>query len=121
MDAKILRIFILPLFFCDISIEHVHRQFQENAFTLQSSACVLLPGNSLLACRTALDFSQPLVFIALSSRTLSPKSASRTVEILLLGLRVCACMCDYRHTFPIIITLIEINPRTIQWLVNKNN
>jgi len=36
----------------------------------------------------SLDFSQPLVFIALSSRTLSPKGASRTVEILLPGVRV---------------------------------
>lgn len=116
---KILRIFILSLFLYDVSIEHVHRQSQESAFTPQSSACVLLPGYSPLACRTAL-----LIFLShlFSSLSLLGHYLSRVllIPILLLGLRVCACMCDYRHTFPN-ITLIEVNPRTIQYLANKNN
>lgn len=65
MDAKVSRIFIPPLFLC-VSIEHVHRQSQESAFTPQSSACVLLQGYSPLACRTVLLIFLSHLFSSLS-------------------------------------------------------
>lgn len=92
VNIKIPRIFI-PLFLCDVSIEHgapaISREcLYSTIFRLRFIAGLL--SSRLSNC--SLDFSQPLVFIALSSRTLSPKGASRSVEILLLDVRVCACM-----------------------------
>lgn len=67
---------------------------------------------SLRLSNCSLDFPQPLVFIALSSRTLTSfKSASSSVEILLLDVRVSIyAIIDIRF---LISPLIEINSRTI--------
>lgn len=90
---------------CDVTIEHrapaISREcLYSTIFRLRFIARL----SRLSNC--SLDFSQPLVFIALSSRTLSPKGASRPVEILMCA---CAYMYDYSHTFLNII-LLKVNP-----------
>lgn len=95
---------LLSSFAGDISVSGRAEQSQESAFTPQSSACVLLPRwlfSRLSNC--FLDFSQPLVFIALSSRTLPPEGAPSVLPRTLIS----------GHTFRN-IALTRVNPPAIR-------